>query len=281
MKRKELKIPVSEYEQFCEGASLSGPNKDYVGVVGVTCAQVPKKCTPKLDEIVAYDYMEKILRIGQVNMIIVSSFCRARNGIWGLDIAEADTLKELFKVDSTTVYNGKPLHTAGRALFHRYPIAPGSPVFFATKDCYGEAGEHIYATLGIGIPPEEDKRNARLFMEDAGKLDIENSESSLEEKIEKMAQSIFEIGKNQDVEYEKIIILSDDLKISEGYIGGAMPAIAYVSLAGKALIPDMEKASLKEWINLQDKKYYVDPRFGDEEPIIYWKPKWYQENEVY
>lgn len=276
-----MKIPKSDYKRYCEGASISGPNKDYIAVVGVTCGQVPKKLTPKLDQINAYDIMEKKLRIGQVNMIIVSSFCRAGNPIWGLDIAKVDELEKLFEVNGTSVYNGMPLHGAGRALFRRYPIAPGAPVFFAAKDGYGECGEHIYAALGIGVPPKDDHRNARLFMEDVGKLDPKDRKGSIEEKINKMVQSVLEIGKNQKVKYEKIIVLSDNLRVSDGHTGGAMPAVAYVSLAKKALPLKMEDSYLG-WLVNQDKPTWIDPRLPTpDEPIIRWESPWHLEHVVH
>ena len=274
---KELIIPTDEYERYCTGASISGLNRDYVAVVGVTCAAVKRQLTETLDEINAYDTMEndRHLNIGQVNMLNVSSFCRARNAIWGLEIARVK-LKELFKLNGIPVYNGMPLHRAGRSLFRRYPIAPGDPVFFAAKDHYGEPGERIYAALAIGLPPEYDKRNAKLFMEDKGTLTKENFQLEMNGNLEKLALSVIGVGNNQKVSYEKIIVLSDTLKVPEGCVGGSMPAVAYVRLAKKAVPKDksLEDMSLSDWIDFQDKPISIDfshLRHPDA-PMPRWKP---------
>ncbi len=276
----DLKNSISIYDNLCDGFANNGLTNSYVLTthlgVGVSDDTLDNPGSDVLSQINAFDRAEiHGTNIGQINMIIVSSFCGPSGLIWGYDIAKSEELYRDYPnnveyVESHTkekipVYSIMPLLTSTRALFgtvekKKFPIIPGAHVPCAGKNMKMRGPGHIYAALAIGIAKDRES-DACLLMEDMGeiKLDFnlpprlqhEELELRKEEIIKKISNSITVIGDNQKIKYKEIFAGMVDLRINSSQMGCALVAAPYITLARNAIpagdINSLFTMSLSEW----------------------------------
>lgn len=267
---------ISVFDNYCDGYGNPGANGNgyYLGMVlgcGVTDYSLSHEGSRILDEIDAFDKAEVgQTTIGQINMTIVSSFCGLHGLIWGYDVAKSKNMKRRLEYgpkeiilengSNIQIYSIEPIAEATKALFgtvenKKYPLIPGGHVPCASKNIKSHEPGRIYASIAVGIPKDREK-NACLLMEDVGRWKSNMSEEEISSRkstvVEKLAQSIVQIGKNQKVEYSEIFVGITDVELKEGQIGCALVAAPYFVLAKQAIpnnnpekILDM---NLEEWI---------------------------------
>jgi len=258
-KNSIVRSAVSTFDKYCDGYGNPGTegNGYFLGVVlgcGVTDFNLSHDGSIMLDEIDAFDKAEVgQTTIGQINMTIVSSFCGLHGLIWGFDVIRANNIrrhlgfgpKSVVDVSGSEipVYSIEPMVEATKELFgtveqKRFPLIPGGHVPCASKNIKSHDESRIYASLAIGIPKDR-SQNACLLMEDVGKWSgMVSDEEAIQKKavvIEKLAQSILAIGKNQHVEYEEIFIGITDIAVRAGQVGCALVAAPYFVLAKNAI----------------------------------------------
>jgi histidine decarboxylase len=256
---------ISSERKYCEGFFM-GNKRNYL--LGVYLSTAKKKIllshagSANLDEISVFDQAEICnANLGQINIIKVSSFCGPRGFIWGYDVCKADKIYytinnrpvfnfPVFKVDSLL---GAFKELVGTVDAPRFPFMPGSHVPCATK-CYTKKGRCIiYSAVAIGVPSDR-KKNACLFMEDVGEIpyDQESYENYKELIISNLVKSVFEIGRNQKVQYKEIFVGLESKNIEHDEVGCALIASPYFLLARDANpeTGDIFNISIKQWINM-------------------------------
>ena len=95
-----VRSAVGPFETYCDGYGNPGANgTGYVSVITLHVSKVPKTMMlagqkgEGLDGTVAFDKAESSeAYIGQINLIVASSFSGLNGVIWGYDIAKADEL---------------------------------------------------------------------------------------------------------------------------------------------------------------------------------------------
>lgn len=271
----KLSGAISPYEDYCYGFSNPGNSgENYILTfhlgVGTSDFSLVHPGSEVLAEIDAFDKAEVDgTNIGQINMIIVSSFCGPMGVIWGYDIAFHPQLREtnpfnisgIINADNSEIpiYSIDPLIDATRRLFGtiddpRFPIKPGAHVPCAGKNIKRKGPGHIYSAIGIGISKNREN-DACLLMEDMGLMNVDsNDNKSLyaykQTIVEKMAKSILKVGENQHVEYEEIFVGLTDLTMNYSEIGCALVAAPYITLAKNAIpkdTNDLSRLNLDEW----------------------------------
>jgi len=235
---------LSSLDNYLEGY-FPGHNNTHSYFVGLNyaVATVPKKLSHSgsttLDSIQAFDLAEvQESHLGQINMVIVSSFCGPNGKVWGLDIAQADkvSIPELTKKLDIQVYDANTLvekfkELTGTIDSPRFPFYPGSHVLCASKNIIKEGPSTIYSGVAMGVPKDRNN-NAILFMEDTGEI----HENSTEEMIKhKLCESVLEIGLKQKIVYESIYVGMKSVKVRENEFGCALVASPYFRLAKKAI----------------------------------------------
>jgi histidine decarboxylase len=238
-----LRNSIGSYEHFCDGYGnnhISG-NGYVLGVV-LSAAQVDKKLSHQgslaLDYINAFDKAEVAdINIGKINLITVSSFCGPQGLILGYDLLTSklfeDARIKTDKYEDKKIYTLEPLLASTRALLgtldkRNYPIIAGAHVPCAGRHIEAVGPCQIYAALAMGITKEGPHREA-LLMEDAGTiLDVTEDEI-----INRLIESIIEIGKNQKTDYETIFVGIKSLKVDEGKVGCALIQAPYLLLPQK------------------------------------------------
>lgn len=254
---------ISSEQNFCEGFFTNSQNNYILGVnfsVAKTKIKLSHKDSLFLDEINAFDLAEIVSgHMGQINMITVSSFCGPKGLIWGYDICKTKKIKNPWGIKpigyKINIYDIENLLDAFKRLTGtikqpRFPFLPGSHVPCATKSLKNKGECIIYSALGIGIP-ENRERNACLLMEDIGTIPLDTKSMQAYKKsiLEKVSQSILEIGKNQNILFKEIFVGIKDIKIDKKEIGCALVASPYFCLAQDA-IPKNKKLSnlsLRKW----------------------------------
>lgn len=268
----KYKKALSPYNKYCDGYGNHGAsgNNYIIGLtlgVGNSDLSLSHEGSRTLSEINAFDRAETYSAyIGQVNMSIVSSFCGLNGMIWGYDIAKSDKIYSRHKVDlkdivlddgfKVNVYSAVPLIDATIRLFgtvskKRFPLMPGAHVPFAGKNIKMHGPKNIYSGIAIGVP-EDRSRNACLLMEDMGYIptDVDKNVKKYKQVIlQKLAQSVVEVGKNQRVKFKEIFVEMNNIFINEGDIGCALVAAPYFTLARNAAPEDinLNTCSLDEW----------------------------------
>ena len=196
--------------------------------------------TPKLigleglDNINAFDKAEVDgINFGQLNMIKVSSFCGPRGKIAGLDFLQKEKVLlgevEGIQVNSAESFMEVSKDIIGTVENKKFPILPGSHVPCAGKYIFYTGPEKIYSMFAVGIP-EDQENYARLFMEDVGK--IENGLDAKEYQM-KVAKSVIEVFKNQQIELKEVYTAIRILDVSAGETGCALVMLPYIKLARK------------------------------------------------
>ncbi|MBU4350969.1 histidine decarboxylase, pyruvoyl type [Candidatus Parcubacteria bacterium] len=270
LKEKILDSSLSPYDNHCIGyphqnGYITAPVLS-IGTAKETFSHIGSKV---LDSIIAYDRAEvNGTFIGQINMIIVSSFIGPHGLIWGYDLARNDEIelpqylspKSLGKdFDGIIIKNGENLRKASLALFgtrdeKHFPLLPGSHVPCAGRFQFASGPTALYTTLAIGIP-EDRSKYACLLMEDVGQiLSMEGISTSARQKISlNSLHSVLEVSKNQNIKFKEIFIDLVAEEIKAGDIGCALVAMPYFHLAKNAYAENLPNLSLKEWISLKEK----------------------------
>jgi histidine decarboxylase len=247
----------------------------YVTVLTLHIGKVPKTLqisgqnTEGLDGTLAFDNAEASdAYIGQINLIVASSFSGLNGAIWGYDIARAHEivnrqLKPLFTVLQSDadipVYPIEPLIDAGKRLFgtrdqKRFPMLPGSHIIAAHKEQIVSGPTTLWCGLGLGIAADR-IRNANLFMEACGEFKPqatgEQEDQYFEQVKHNIAQSVIGVGKNQNVKYKEIFVGTKHDIIPDGYVGAALATIPYIVLAKDAVpttgAQKLLQMTIKEW----------------------------------
>jgi len=206
-----------------------------------------------LDEINAFDLAEASdVYFGQINVVGVTSFCGPGGFIWGYDLAKADDLEgrgSTGRVASSTgndilVYSADPLLAASRALFgtiedKRFPLLPGSLVPCAIRSVLKPGPATLYCGIAMGIP-ERRERDAVLWMEDVGFLEVEESEGTTRERAlgrvgALLAESVGRVGRNQHVDYTAAYVSVRAIAVEAGKLGCAVVVVPYFCLAFRAI----------------------------------------------
>jgi len=272
-KRKNIISAISSYGNYCIGYPYKG------GYIAALLLNIDSFNTTSdnlesegLDSIVAYDRAEtSSAYIGQINMSLVSSFVGPEGLIWGYDVAKNDEilLPEYLsqkvighKFNGLTIKNGENLRKAATALFGTnnkrfFPFLPGSHVPCAAKFHFAKGQVYLYATIAIGIPKDRDN-NACSLMEDVGEIKKFSNEyfDQIKQKISLgVISSVLEIGKNQNIEFEEIIVDTIIKEIKKGDMGCALVAMPYFHLAKNAYDKNLPDINLKNWIALKQKYF--------------------------
>ncbi len=287
-------IPTSNYEHYCAGyQNPDNHGTGYILGVSLNIGKVPisfrRTGSQMLDKINAFDMAEVTgTYLGETNMITVSSFCGIQGKIWGFDIVKHPNLEEKssFLIDkikdaegrSIPVYSAKPILDATKRLLgtkrkKRFPILPGSHVPCATKHIVKNGPCRLYCALAIGIP-KNTTTHACLLMENIGEFDLGNQNKYFFKKIKEeiildTAKSILAVGSNQEIEYQEIFVEIADISIKGGYMGCALVAAPYLSLAQKAVpekfstMEKMSRLSLNNWEKLVESSYLSAQRKND------------------
>lgn len=241
---RNLTQSISNYENYCEG--YNGVGNYLIGFIlniDQVKTQFNNTCSQLLDNINAFDKAEvSSTYIGQINMIQVSSFSGPQGLIWGYDLAQAKLGSPIFTINNTKVYDLSPLEDATYKLFgsldqKNFPLLPGSHVPCAGKfNCF-QGPSVLFSGLALGIP-ENRSQSAALIMEDVGELPcnpILTTKQYTTLLKNNLVKSIFQIGNNHAIKYQKIFVNTKIKEIKKGYTGCALVAAPYFKLAQKAL----------------------------------------------
>lgn len=275
---------IGPYFSRCDGYGNPGASGlGYISVITLHAGQttkelsVPGQAGEGLDGTLAFDRAEASgAYIGQINLVVSSSFSGPNGAIWGYNIAKAfDTIgnEPLFEVTASRnkkipVYALDPLLDAGSRLFGmrdapRFPILPGAHVMAAHKEISAVGPTNVWCGLAIGIA-EERARNANLIMELCGEFKPQASGESKEAYFrlvrQNLAKSVVRVGENQNVIFTEMFVGIIDEEVREGFVGYAMATVPYVVLARDA-IPDGGPEKLLE-MNISEWEKVVRRRMG-------------------
>ncbi|KAF2991475.1 Histidine decarboxylase proenzyme [Methylocystis sp. MJC1] len=275
---------IGPYFSRCDGYGNPGASGlGYISVITLHAGEttkelsVPGQAGEGLDGTLAFDRAEASgAYIGQINLVVSSSFSGPSGAIWGYNIARAfDTIgtETLFEVTTSSnkripVYALDPLLDAGSRLFGmrdapRFPILPGAHVMAAHKGISAVGPTNVWCGLAIGIA-EERARNANLIMELCGEFKPQGSGESKEPYFrlvrQNLAKSVVRVGENQNVTFAKMFVGVIDEEVREGSVGYAMATVPYVVLARDA-IPDGGPEKLLE-MNISEWEKVVRSRMG-------------------
>lgn len=276
-----IKHAISAYDNYCDGSRGNSNHNSYLLGLVLGVASVPINLSHKgsqiLDEINAFDRAEiEETYIGQINMIIVSSFCGPQGLIWGYDLAVPNNLKTHHRLVSPTVeqfdrmipvYTAQPLLEATKELFgtvteKRFPLLPGAHVPCAGQNKKETGPKRLYCALGIGIPKDRAEA-ACLLMEDLGFLPESLSGLTLDSYrklvLDKVVKSVIEVGYNQQVEYREVFVEMKDILVQEKEMGCVLVAAPYFKLAKKA-VPNGQPGQVTN-LSLEKWKGYVKKDF--------------------
>lgn len=271
-KEKILNKSISSHGNYCAGYHGTG---GYIITPVVSIGSFKESFSHDgpdiLDFILAYDKAESDdVYIGQINMIVVSSFCGPEGLIWGYDIAHNESSHPQFLSDKDIdafkgikLRDGGKLREASRLLFgtnekRNFPLLPGSHVYCAARWCSSKGPNFAYSSVAIGIPEDRNKQ-ACLIMEDIGHLsntEKEINNGKKQEIIINLIRSILEVGKNQKITYKEIFVDFVYKEIKSGEIGCSLVAVPYFQLAKKAYDKNLCKQSLQEWF--ANKKTFIN-----------------------
>jgi histidine decarboxylase len=249
---------VGPFEHYCDGYGNPGANgTGYVSVITLHVGKVPKALKVAgqngegLDGTAAFDTAEASeAYIGQINLIVASSFSGLNGVIWGYDIAKANELARSPRVplftlmqglDEIPVYAMEPLLDAGKRLFgtreeKRFPMLPGAHITAAHKEIIVAGPTTAWCGLALGITQDR-SRDANLFMELCGELKPKSygKKKYFRQVLRKLADSVLLVGKNQGVSYKEIFVGVKHEFVPSGYVGAALATAPYVVLAKNAI----------------------------------------------
>ena len=258
---------ISKYPNFCDGFMSPGNHGDGYFIapvlgVGKDALKFSHTGSSLLDEINAFDLAEvNSAYIGQVNIINVSSFCGYQGLVWGYDVAKAEEkietrVKQNYKnIDgrNVTIYSMDNILKAVESLFgtkHKrvYPFLPGSHVPCATKSVTSIEPAQLYAAIGFGIPRRREE-NAIPIMEDVGHCPGETDDEAI--ILDNVAASILQIGRNQNIVFEKIFVSVKYISTVANEVSCALTAVPYFAIAKNAIpndnIEELSGMSISNW----------------------------------
>jgi len=178
-----------------------------------------------LQHIVLFDLAETDMGLGQVNFRKTSSFCSKGNFVHGINYTHPSLEFHAIGKEFMYDFNGIDINDYNRwdnvnKNLINGNIKPGAHICCAGEWEFGTIGDNLYAGVGIAVP--EDKKNAILFMECVGKT-IEITRETIREDI---IESIVQIGKNQNIKYKEIYVVTDEKTLQKD-LGCAMVTIPY------------------------------------------------------
>lgn len=253
-----IRSAVGPFENYCDGYGNPGANgSGYVSVITLHVGKTPRTLKVAgqngegLDGTVAFDEAEASeAYIGQINLIVASSFAGLNGAIWGYDIAKADELIHSPKIPLFTlnqglaeipVYSMEPILEAGKRLFgtreqKRFPMLPGAHVVAAHKDIIADGPTTVWCGMALGVANNRN-RDANLIMELCGELKPKSYGKSkyFRQVLRKLADSVLQVGENQGVGYKEIFVGFSHEFIPSGYVGAALATAPYVVLAKNAI----------------------------------------------
>jgi histidine decarboxylase len=257
---------VGPFENYCHGYSNPGSSgNSYIAVLTLNTGKAMRQLSEGLDRIIAYDSAEANgVYVGQINMIIASSFCGLAGAIWGYDLVrdeklhDAEPLWTVRRHDNAAipVYSCKPLLDAGLRLFgtntsKRFPLAPGAHVICAAKWDEAIGPCYVWCAIALAIAENRDVDSC-LFLEDKGHFaHAVKPDEFKKSELEKMADAVVMVGRNQNVHYREIFVGFQYAKVEENEVGCALAAAPYVVLA-RRVIPasgpeSLADMTLSEW----------------------------------
>ena len=242
------------HKKHCAGYSYRGP---YVLAMHLATVVVPFDGidSNSLRRICAFDAAEVAgTNVGQLNAMIVSSFCGPQGLIWGYHAARSATLRnELIMelpADARTlpIYSAEPLIEATRALFgtqdaKRFPVIPGSHTPVALKDAYHAGPGWVYAATAIGIVDTQTGGDAHILMEDVGSR-ILQAPLNTRELVIQCARSVQVIARQQKSSLKEVFVSVRIHEVKDGEMGCALSFLPYIHLAAQA-VPNSDVEALK------------------------------------
>jgi len=271
MRQVQALLPriIGPFEHHCCGCGME-PTAAYVTtpLIGLGTAALADDPggSHLLERIVAFDRAEgESANVTQTNMVAVSSFNGLQGLLWGYDLVPQAFCSHPL-LDDPAIFDAAPLFAATRALYgtlaaKRFPIAPGQHLLCACKAFYHSGPCLLYGTLAVGIP-EDRGRNADLFMEDHGALEIQGRETPQEQErraLARLVDAVRQIGDNLGVRYSQILAGFRARAVREGEIGCVLTAAPYIHLAQDA-VPDRDPGRLAR-MALTDWEAAVRPGF--------------------
>jgi histidine decarboxylase len=261
---------VGPFDKYCDGYGNTGASGlGYICAMTLDIGMVEQDMDTVLNGIVSYDRAEaQGAYIGQINMLVASSFCGLNGALWGYDLAKADEIasgkaKPLFNVarhdrKKIPVYSAEPLLDAAARLFgtnekRRFPLLPGSHVICAAKEYTSPGPKYIWSAIAISIA-EDRKVDSSLFIEDAGEVAVEDADDLgvfADELLQKIAKCAVRCGEDNNALYKEIWISYRIKWIPKGKVGCALVAAPYLVLA-KDAVPDgkpegLLKMTISDW----------------------------------
>jgi histidine decarboxylase len=261
--REVVKGAVGPFPSHSDGYGNPGASGlGYIAVVTLHTGQTPKEFAipgqngEGLDGTVAFDRAEANgAYMGQINLIVASSFIGLNGAIWGYDIAKAMDIAErkpfkLFEITESTagrvpVYPADPLIDAASRLLGardapRFPLLPGAQVIAAHKEITAVGPTTVWCGIAIAIAENRDI-DANAIMELCGELRGQSAGETEEQYFrlvrENLAKSVMRVGANQDVKYREIFVGVKHEFVPEGSVGYAMATAPYIVLAKGAVPP--------------------------------------------
>ncbi len=264
---------VGPFDKYCDGYGNAGASGlGYICAMTLDIGLVDQDMDPVLNGIVAYDRAETHgAYIGQINMLVASSFCGLNGALWGYDVARAEELAAgkvtaLFDVarhdgKKIPVYAAEPLVDAATRLFgtpaqRRFPLLPGAHVTCAEKEYTAPGPKYIWSAIAIAIA-EDRTVDSCLFIEDAGEVAVADAKDlavfgdALRHKI---ATCAVRCGEDNSALYKELWISYRIKWIPEGKVGCALVAAPYLVLAKNAVPEGKPEALLNMTITGWEKK---------------------------
>ena len=264
---------VGPFEKYCDGYGNNGASgPGYICAMTLDIGLVKQDMDTVLNSIVSYDRAEtQGAYIGQINMLVASSFCGLNGALWGYDLAQAEEIASgkttaLFEVErhdlkKIPVYSAEPLLDAAARLFgtnqkRRFPLLPGSHVICAEKEYTSPGPKYIWSAIAISIA-EDRTVDSCLFIEDAGEVAIKDAVDLAkfgDELQRKIAKCAVKCGEDNNALYKEIWISYRIKWIPEGELGCALVAAPYLVLAKNAIPDGKPEGLLKMTISDWEKK---------------------------
>jgi histidine decarboxylase len=261
---------VGPFDKYCDGYGNAGASGlGYISALTLGIGMVEQDMDTVLNGIVSYDRAEtQGAYIGQINMLVASSFCGLNGALWGYDLARADEIasgkaKPLFHIarhdrKKIPVYSADPLLDAAARLFgtnekRRFPLLPGSHVICAMKEYTSPGPKYIWSAIAISIA-ENRAVDSCLFIEDAGEVAVKEANDLTvfgDRLLHNIAKCAVRCGGDNHALYKEIWISYRVQWIPEGKVGCALVAAPYLVLA-KGAVPDgkpekMLEMTLSDW----------------------------------
>ncbi len=264
---------IGPFEKYCDGYGNPGASGlGYICAMTLDIGVVKQDMDTVLNGIVSYDRAEtQGAYIGQINMLVASSFCGLNGALWGYDLARAEEIASgkaavLFEVDrhdrkKIPVYSAEPLIDAAARLFgtnqkRRFPLLPGSHVICAEKEYTSQGPKYIWSAIAISIA-EDRTVDSCLFIEDAGEVAVKDADDLAkfgDELQHKIAKCAVRCGEDNNALYKEIWISYRIKWIPEGEVGCALVAAPYLVLAKNAIPDGKPEGLLKMTISDWEKK---------------------------